>query len=91
MSNCYFCGNSFGENIYKTTLCPSCGKEMKICMNCRHYDPAAHHACAEPQAEFVQEKLRANFCDYFTPGGGRRAGGRAKEEDARRKFEDLFS
>lgn len=92
MGKCYFCAAVFNEKIYKTTLCPSCGKEMKICMNCLHYDSSAHHECREPQAELVQDKLKANFCDYFTPGGNREkplSDGRGKR--AKKQFEDLFS
>ena len=91
MCNCYFCGASYEEKIYKSTLCPSCGKEMKICMNCLHYDSSAHHECREPQAEYVQDRTRANFCDYFTPASGRGNSGNEKSGDARKKFEDLFS
>ena len=91
MCICYFCGNSFEGKVYKTTVCPDCGKELKICMNCLHYDPSAHHECREPQAEYVQDKEKANFCDYFIPGGkpGRR--GTDKSDEAKKKFEDLFS
>ena len=91
MCNCYFCGNSYNEKIYKTTLCPSCGKELKICMNCLHYDSSAYHECRESQAEYVQDKQRANFCDYFMPGGKRTMGSSGKEQEARNRFEDLFS
>lgn len=65
---------------------------MKICMNCLHYDPSAYHECREPLAELVQDKLKANFCDYFTPGGNReKPSTGSKEKNAKKKFEDLFN
>jgi hypothetical protein len=91
MSNCSFCGNSFEGKIYKSTLCPSCGKEMKICLNCVHYDSSAYHECRESQAEFVQDKERANFCDYFTADRKNAGKPNEKAENARQKFEDLFN
>jgi len=91
MNKCYFCGSGFDGQIFRNTLCPSCGKEMKICMNCRHFEDAAHHQCREPQAEYVQDKLRANFCDYFSAGGSASRKGKSDEESARKTFEDLFS
>ncbi len=60
-------------------------------MNCLHYDSSAYHECRESQAEYVQDKLRANFCDYFMPGEKRSNGSTDKEQEARSKFEDLFS
>lgn len=36
---------------------------------CRHYDPAeTSKQCSEDDAEKVQDKQAANFCDYFSLG-----------------------
>jgi hypothetical protein len=32
---------------------------------CEFYDPRVAKSCREPVAEEVQDKERANFCDYF--------------------------
>jgi hypothetical protein len=37
---------------------------------CRHYDVSKAKQCREPVAEPVQDKTRANFCDWFQPRGG---------------------
>ena len=34
---------------------------------CDYYDPRLTDACAEDDALEVQEKSKANFCDYFKP------------------------
>ena len=45
--------------------CPSCRRDLKVCLNCENYDQAAYNQCKEPNAERVVEKDRRNFCDYF--------------------------
>ena len=42
-----------------------CDGDLHYCRNCRFFDPGKHNQCAETQAEWVSEKERANFRDYF--------------------------
>ncbi len=90
---CYFCGADYTERVYKNTLCPSCDKELKICLNCKFYDPSAHWECRETISEPVRDKDRANFCDYFQYV--LRKGTTGKEEkkrsQARESFDSLFN
>jgi len=77
----------------RQSVCPSCGKDLRVCLNCRFYDPGAHWQCRETIPEPVRDKDRANFCDYFslsktTSGGATDGGGKA--EDARKNFQNLF-
>jgi hypothetical protein len=92
---CYFCGTPV-ENpreVYRTTTCPSCRRDLRICLNCRFYSPGAQYDCAETVDEQVADKERANFCTYFafrsfaSPGAGK---GAAQGQDARRKLDKLF-
>ena len=46
-------------------VCPSCGSDLRCCLNCTFYAPGTYNECKEPQAERVIEKERSNFCDYF--------------------------
>lgn len=90
---CYFCGASIDTDakIYRSSTCPSCGKDLKICLNCRFYDPAAHWQCRETIPDPVREKDRANFCDYFqlnTAGAARAED--SKSGKAREQFKNLF-
>ncbi len=63
---CYNCGVSPGIlKIYRKTECPTCGKDLKICLNCRFYDKNAHFECRESITEEVKIKERSNFCDFF--------------------------
>lgn len=46
--------------------CSKCRADLHVCLGCRHYDPAAADACREHRADFVLDKDKANFCDFFT-------------------------
>lgn len=96
MGDCYACGAELAvaEKIRRTDECPGCGRDMRCCRNCRHYDPKVNNQCREVVAEWVADKERANFCDYFElaarPAGGRSGGGKSPEDLAREKFKKLF-
>jgi hypothetical protein len=51
--------------VRRDDLCPSCKSALRCCKNCLFYDERAHNKCREPQAEWVADKLKANFCEFF--------------------------
>jgi hypothetical protein len=53
------------EKVGRRDECPGCRTDLRVCLNCAFYDPARANACMEPQAERVQEKEKANYCDFF--------------------------
>ncbi len=71
---CAFCGESLEieDRVSRKDVCPHCGRDVRCCKNCTFYDPAAYNECREVAAERVVDKERANFCDYFSPGNGKR-------------------
>ena len=78
---CHFCGAPVENprDVYRTTTCPSCRRDLRICLNCRFYSPGAQYDCAETVDEQVTDKERANFCTFFafrSYGGTRRREGR---------------
>ena len=99
---CHACGAEIAarERVGRRDRCERCGVDLHSCRQCRFHDPAAYNECAEPQAERVLDKERANFCDYFTPMADRRPGGDAVARggaaspvptgDARADLERLF-
>jgi hypothetical protein len=90
---CSKCGNPcpITDRIGRRDTCPKCEADLHTCHNCRHFNHRAHNECNEPQAEWVREKERANFCDYFEPRRGGVASGRDTGRDqSRARFEDLF-
>jgi hypothetical protein len=42
-----------------------CRADLRVCLNCAHYDPRAAQQCRERRAEPVLEKNAGNFCEYF--------------------------
>lgn len=90
---CFRCKTpyTFQERIGRKETCPKYDADLHCCCNCRHYSPNAHNQCNETQAEWVRDKDRANYCDYFEPRPGAAGGGATKPaQDARARFEDLF-
>jgi hypothetical protein len=68
---CFKCGHvlKFPERVGLREECEKCGEDVHVCRNCRFYDPKVYNECREPQAEVVQDKERANRCEYFEGGG----------------------
>ena len=68
MHACHFCAAAVvnPREVYRSSTCASCGKDLKICLNCRFYSPGAHWDCAESIDEPVNDKDRANFCTFFS-------------------------
>lgn len=93
MATCYSCGQPFPErmSIYRSSVCPACGKDAKVCLNCRFYEPGAHWDCRETINEMVAEKDRANFCEFFVLSQASRAAqDKDSAERARSQLNDLF-
>ena len=96
MRRCHACGAEIGtaEKILRTDECPGCARDLHSCRNCRHYHPSAHNQCLEPVAEWVTEKDRANFCDYFSFAESSAAAPsspkKPPEEEARERWKKLF-
>jgi hypothetical protein len=100
MHACHFCGTVV-ENpreVYRSTTCVSCGKDLKICLNCRFYSPGAHWDCSETIDELVKDKDRANFCTFFSfktgsktaPGTAPGAAAPDARRQAKKKLDKLF-
>ena len=68
---CHACSADleFEDPIGRSQRCPRCGSDLRCCLNCRFHDISSYNDCAEPSAERVLDKDRANFCDYFSPNG----------------------
>lgn len=93
MSACAFCGASLPADlkVLRVSECSSCGRDLHACVQCRHYDPNAHNKCREPQAEWVTDRERRNFCEYFVLSSAGRAGGAGdRSRSARSSLDKLF-
>lgn len=90
---CYHCGTEIHleRRPSRQEVCPNCSAYLHCCRNCTFYDPGAHNQCREPQADWIQDKEAANFCDYFEAAVAVKPSGSAtRQMDARKKLENLF-
>ena len=91
MGNCYNCGKEFEIKVYRNTDCSSCGKDAKVCLNCKFFSPGSHWECNESIREAVREKDRANFCDFFELASNYKgSSGKDNEDEAKSVFNSLF-
>ena len=92
IGRCWHCAADLTDLDYgREAECPRCRKQTHVCRNCRWYAPTRPNACAEPIAEPVKDKDRANFCGYFEASTPADAGSAATDADAlRRAADDLF-
>jgi len=93
MGTCHACGREPEglERIGRNEICPYCRADLHCCLNCEFYDEFAQNQCRESSAEWVGDREKNNFCEYFSfrKSGGPGARARAQEE-ARAKLEALF-
>lgn len=86
---CFSCQKSSQwENITRRDECPHCRSDLHVCLNCQFFDKAYHHECRESQAEYVKEKDRSNFCEYFKPKDV--IASKNSSEDLRKAAQALF-
>jgi hypothetical protein len=88
--NCAFCHKALtATKIHFRDECPACRRDLHICLNCEFYDPHAYLQCRESVREPVQDKEKANFCDFFrvSQPGSALAG---EKDKAFSELENLF-
>ena len=76
--------------VGRAEYCRACRAELHVCRMCRFYDTTKSGQCAEPVAEPVQNKERANFCGYFVPVSGRFKVADPAADSARAALDALF-
>jgi rRNA maturation protein Nop10 len=87
---CAFCHEEIAETkIHIRDECPACGRDLHICLNCEFYDANAYRQCRESIRELIQDKEKANFCDFFRAAKSDTAD-TGKESDDFKKLQDLF-
>jgi ribosome-binding protein aMBF1 (putative translation factor) len=92
---CHNCGREIQliGKVGRKDECSYCNADMHVCKNCRFFDPSKNNQCSEPQADYVPQKAKANFCEFFAPNTrvpltSRSA--RPATDDARKAFDNLF-
>ena len=70
---CWKCGVSIEDLPFplgRESECKNCRAQLHVCRLCEFFNPSRAEQCDEPIADYVREKDRANFCDYFKPKPG---------------------
>ena len=91
---CWKCGTQLKNLLLPFSRyeeCSSCKADLHACIACKSYNPSISNSCNEDRADFVLDKDKANFCDYY------RANPRAFQKqdnsqslEARAKLAELF-
>jgi hypothetical protein len=89
MKTCFKCKAPVTEEkVMFRHECASCGWDLHVCLNCEFYDEGKSNKCREPQAEYVRERDRANYCDYFRFRDSGK--GASPKADAEKLWKELF-
>lgn len=85
---CHHCGSEWtgDPKVGRGDTCRKCGSSLHVCLNCRFHDATKHNQCAEPAAEWVRDKAKANFCIYFE--FAKDGGASDRETERKKKVED---
>jgi len=92
--HCHKCGWEFTlpGQPGRIESCHKCGADLKVCLNCTHYDPRVADQCRDRRAEPVLEKHMANYCEWFEMARRefKAAGPDKREESARDSLKKLL-
>jgi hypothetical protein len=90
---CWKCGAPLLDlslPFLRTDECRACRAQLHVCRMSRFYDTSKAKSCAEPIADEVQDKTRANFCGYFIAAAGRHHRRDDAADRAKSALESLF-
>ena len=92
MKTCHACNKELSGvlKVGRKDGCPSCGADLRCCLNCVFYDCAVSKQCRETVSELVREKEKSNFCDYFVFAEDRIAAADDGSAQVRKALDDLF-
>ena len=89
MKKCHKCKNIIiAESVFFKDECPHCRSDLHVCLNCVFYDEGKANKCREPQADYVKDRERANFCEYFRFNNAETK--KSEKEAAEGLWKDLF-
>ena len=91
---CWKCGKELKHLLLPFSRyeeCNYCKADLHACIACKHYDPSVSDGCREDRADFILDKDKANFCDYFKVNTkAYKKQDNAEAIEARAKLAELF-
>jgi hypothetical protein len=89
MKLCFKCRRPVAvEKISFREECPQCRADLHVCLNCVFYDEGKANKCREPQADYVKERDKANYCEYFSFKDDQAK--KSAKEEAEKLWENIF-
>lgn len=65
---CWKCGTTLRNLLLPFSRyeeCSTCNADLHACISCKNFSSTLADGCSEDRAEFVLDKEKANFCDFF--------------------------
>ena len=91
---CWKCGAQLKRLILPFSRyeeCGTCKADLHTCLQCRNYKSSVADDCTEDRADFILDKDKANFCDFFKPNKhAYNVKDNAAASSARNKLAELF-
>ncbi len=93
MGVCVICGTSVDDKFPVSRLahCLRCTADLHACRQCFWYDARVAKQCREPMAEWMADKEKSNFCDYYKLNDKTRVVADTKADEAKEALKKLFS
>lgn len=66
VARCSRCGTTVDPQIMSLSKCPKCQVDLRSCVQCVNFDPAATYECAVRRTARVSPKDVANDCKEFS-------------------------
>lgn len=92
MGVCVVCGTVVDDAfpISRLAHCTKCTADLHACRQCFWYDVHAAKQCREPMVEWIVDKEKTNFCDYYKLNAKTDVVADTKADDAKEKLKKLF-
>lgn len=93
MGVCVVCGTAVDDAfpVSRQAHCQKCKADLHACRQCLWYDTHAAKQCREPMAEWIADKEKANFCDYYKLNAKTEVVADTKADSAKEALRKLFN
>ncbi|QYJ85783.1 hypothetical protein K0I73_16665 [Shewanella mesophila] len=91
--HCWQCGKALEALILPMSRreeCIACHADQHVCKMCVFFNDSGRGDCREDRAEWISDRERANFCDYFKPAVGHMDNKNMANAQAMAEFAELF-
>lgn len=93
MGVCVVCSTAVDDEfpISRLAHCPKCMADLHACRQCLWYDVNVSKQCREPMVEWIADKEKSNFCDYYKLNTKTKVDADTKSDAAKEALKKLFN